>query len=226
MSAPVRVLLVDDHAVMRAGFRMILEAQNDISVVGEAGTGAEAVDAASALHPDVICMDVQMPDMDGLEATRRIVSDPQVDAAVVIVTTFDRDDYLFQALRAGASGFLLKTTAAAALVAAVRAAASHAGNLITPELAHQMAGEQPADAAGALVDAEAIAQLGLTEREQEVLVLLCQAESNAGIAEKLTLSESTVKTHVSSLMAKLGCSSRLQVALTAFERGLATPPHP
>ena len=124
MSAPVRVLLVDDHAVMRAGFRMILEAQNDITVVGEAGTGAEAVDAASALQPDVICMDVQMPDMDGLEATRRIVSDPQVDAAVVIVTTFDRDDYLFQALRAGAGGFLLKNAGPEELVTAVRVAAA------------------------------------------------------------------------------------------------------
>jgi len=129
----VRVLLVDDHAVMRAGFRMILESAGDIAVVGEAGTGVEAVTAASSLQPDVICMDVQMPDMDGIEATRRIVADPSVSAAVVIVTTFDRDDYLFQALSAGASGFLLKNAGPEELVSAVRVAA--AGDaLLAPEV--------------------------------------------------------------------------------------------
>ena len=119
----IRVLLVDDHAVMRAGFRMILEAAGDIEIVGEAATGTEGVAAASDLRPDVVCMDVQMPDMDGLEATRRIVADPAVSAAVVIVTTFDRDDYLFQALQAGASGFLLKNAGPEELVTAVRVAA-------------------------------------------------------------------------------------------------------
>ena len=116
----IRVLLVDDHAVMRAGFRMILEAQDDIIVVGEAADGEAAVTAASTLHPDVICMDVQMPGVDGLEATRRIVADPEISAAVVIVTTFDRDDYLFQALNAGASGFLLKNAGPEDLVTAGR----------------------------------------------------------------------------------------------------------
>ena len=118
MTAPIRVLLVDDHAVMRAGFRMILDAEPDISIVGEAATGLEAVAAASTLRPDVICMDVQMPDLDGLEATRRIVADPAARSAVVIVTTFDRDDYLFQALDAGASGFLLKNAGPEQLVEA------------------------------------------------------------------------------------------------------------
>ena len=124
MSAPIRVLLVDDHAVMRAGFRMILDAEPDITIVGEAATGLEAVAEASTLRPDVICMDVQMPDLDGLEATRRIIADPSSRSAVVIVTTFDRDDYLFQALDAGASGFLLKNAGPEQLVEAVRVAAA------------------------------------------------------------------------------------------------------
>ncbi|WP_394278557.1 response regulator [Microbacterium sp.] len=142
----IRVLLVDDHAVMRAGFRMILEAAGDIEVVGEAGDGSAAVDAASALQPDVICMDVQMPDMDGLEATRRMVSDPAVTAAVVIVTTFDRDDYLFQALSAGASGFLLKNAGPEELVAAVRVAAAGDALLapaVTRRVIERFAGSAP-----------------------------------------------------------------------------------
>ena len=137
MSGPVRVLLADDHAVMRAGFRMILESAGDIAVVGEASTGTEAVAAASDLRPDVICMDVQMPDMDGLEATRRIALDPDVDAAVVVVTTFDRDDYLFDALAAGASGFLLKNAGPEELINAVRVAA--AGDaLLAPEVTRRV----------------------------------------------------------------------------------------
>jgi DNA-binding NarL/FixJ family response regulator len=136
-AAPIRVLLVDDHAVMRAGFRMILEAANDIVVVGEAGSGREAVAAASALRPDVICMDVQMPDMDGLEATRRIVTGAQTDAAVVVVTTFDRDDYLFEALTAGASGFLLKNAGPEELVNAVRVAAV-GDALLAPEVTRRV----------------------------------------------------------------------------------------
>ena len=136
MSA-VRVLLVDDHAVMRAGFRMILEAADGIEIVGEAATGAEAVAAASALRPDVVCMDVQMPDMDGIEATRRIVADPAIHPAVVIVTTFDRDDYLFEALAAGATGFLLKNAGPEELVSAVRVAA--AGDaLLAPEVTRRV----------------------------------------------------------------------------------------
>lgn len=218
------VMICDDDPIVRAALASYLDRESDLSVVAAVDCAEQALEVLDEHRPNVVLMDIALPGQNGLEATARI-REQRPQSSVLVLTTFGTDEHLRAALAAGASGFLLKTTAAAALVAAVRAAASHAGNLITPELAHQMAGE-PADAAGALVDAEAIAQLGLTEREQEVLVLLCQAESNAGIAEKLTLSESTVKTHVSSLMAKLGCSSRLQVALTAFERGLATPPHP
>ncbi|EYT50983.1 response regulator transcription factor [Brachybacterium muris] len=219
------VMICDDDPIVRAALASYLDRESDLSVVAAVDCAEQALEVLDEHSPDVVLMAIALPGQDGLEATARI-REQRPQSSVLVLTTFGTDEHLRAALAAGASGFLLKTTAAAALVAAVRAAASHAGTVITPELAHQMAGEQPADAAGALVDAEAIAQLGLIEREQEVLVLLRQAESNAGIAEKLTLSESTVKTHVSSLMAKLGCSSRLQVALTAFERGLATPPHP
>lgn len=219
------VMICDDDPIVRPALASYLDRESNLSVVAAVDCAEQALEVLDEHRPNVVLMDIALPGQNGLEATARI-REQRPQSSVLVLTTFGTDEHLRAALAAGASGFLLKTTAAAALVAAVRAAASHAGNLITPELAHQMAGEQPADAAGALVDAEAIAQLGLTEREQEVLVLLRQAESNAGIAEKLTLSESTVKTHVSSLMAKLGCSSRLQVALTAFERGLATPPHP
>lgn len=219
------VMICDDDPIVRAALASYLDRESDLSVVATVDCAEQALELLDEHAPDVVLMDIALPGQDGLEATARI-REQRPQTSVLVLTTFGTDEHLRAALAAGASGFLLKTTAATALVAAVRAAAASAGTVITPELAHQMAGEQPAEAAGTLVDAEAIAELGLTEREQEVLVLLCQAESNAGIAEKLTLSESTVKTHVSSLMAKLDCTSRLQVALTAFERGLAAPPHP
>lgn len=219
------VMICDDDPIVRAALASYLDRESDLSVVATVDCAEQALDLLQEHSPDVALMDIALPGQDGLEATAR-VRELRPQTTVLVLTTFGTDEHLRAALAAGASGFLLKTTAAAALVAAVRAAASNAGTVITPELVHQMAGEQPADAAGTLMDAEAIAELGLTDREQDVLVLLCQAESNAGIAEKLTLSESTVKTHVSSLMAKLGCASRLQVALTVFERGLAAPPHP
>lgn len=219
------VMICDDDPIVRAALASYLDRESDLSVVATVDCAEQALELLDEHAPDVVLMDIALPGQDGLEATARI-REQRPQTSVLVLTTFGTDEHLRAALAAGASGFLLKTTAATALVAAVRAAAASAGTVITPELAHQMAGEQPAEAAGTLVDAEAIAELGLTEREQDVLVLLCQAESNAGIAEKLTLSESTVKTHVSSLMAKLDCTSRLQVALTAFERGLAAPPHP
>lgn len=233
----VRVLLVDDHAVMRAGFRMILESQDGISVVGEAATGVEAVAAARALTPDVVCMDVQMPDMDGLEATRRIVADPAVTASVVIVTTFDRDDYLFQALAAGASGFLLKNAGPEELIAAVRVAAD-GDALLAPAVTRRVierfaaggpiAGAPAVDATGAAaagVGAPGVttapSAVDLTEREAEVLKLLAQALSNAEIAQRLFIGEATVKTHVSNVLQKLGARDRVAAVVYAHRHGLA-----
>ncbi len=238
-----RVLLVDDHAVMRAGFRMILEAAGDIEVVGEAANGREAIALASTLSVDVICMDVQMPDMDGLEATAQIVADPAVTGAVIIVTTFDRDDYLFQALAAGASGFLLKNAGPEELVTAVRIAA--AGDaLLAPAVTRRVierfatAGPGPGVPAAASPDANArrapaaptptavveatpSIAVELTEREAEVLRLLAQALSNAEIAARLYIGEATVKTHVSNLLAKLGARDRVAAVVYAHRHGLA-----
>lgn len=216
----IRVLLVDDHAVMRAGFRMILEAQDDIIVVGEAADGEAAVTAASTLHPDVICMDVQMPGVDGLEATRRIVADPEISAAVVIVTTFDRDDYLFQALNAGASGFLLKNAGPEDLVTAVRVAA--AGDaLLAPEVTRRVIERftEKTEAPAARVP-DPLAH-DLTEREREVLKLVAEALSNAEIASRLYIGEATVKTHVSNVLQKLGTRDRVAAVVYAHRHGLA-----
>lgn len=219
MSA-LRVLLVDDHAVMRAGFRMILEAQDDIVVVGEAADGDAAVAAASTLRPDVICMDVQMPGMDGIEATRRIVADADIAAAVVIVTTFDRDDYLFQALDAGASGFLLKNAGPEDLVTAIRVAA--AGDaLLAPEVTRRVI-ERFADRGVATATApERAPVVDLTERESEVLALVARAMSNAEIAAELYIGEATVKTHVSNVLQKLGARDRVAAVVYAHRHGLA-----
>ncbi len=234
MSGMIRVLLADDHAVMRAGFRMILESAGDITVVGEAANGAQAVAKASALRPDVICMDVQMPDMDGLEATRRIAADPDVEAAVVVVTTFDRDDYLFDALAAGASGFLLKNAGPEELIAAVRVAA--AGDaLLAPEVTRRViarfaGGEAsapvPVRSPGADRAPEPRVTTGeqpvveLTERETEVLRLVAQAMSNAEIARRLYIGEATVKTHVSNVLQKLGARDRVAAVVYAHRHGL------
>ncbi|WP_109208535.1 MULTISPECIES: response regulator transcription factor [Microbacterium] len=249
MSAPIRVVLVDDHAVMRAGFRMILESAGDITVVGEASTGVEAVAAASDLRPDVICMDVQMPDMDGVEATRRITADSSMDAAVVVVTTFDRDDYLFDALAAGATGFLLKNAGPEELISAVRVAA--AGDaLLAPEVTRRViarfahapapdvqppsdresttgrrdAGAFPTSRPPAVPSREGggIDAPGgdLTEREAEVLRLVAQAMSNAEIARRLFIGEATVKTHVSNVLQKLGARDRVAAVVYAHRHGL------
>ena len=219
----IRVLLVDDHAVMRAGFRTILEATGDISVVGEATNGQEAVAAASDLQPDVICMDVQMPVMDGLEATRLIVADPGVASAVIVVTTFDRDDYLFAALEAGASGFLLKNAGADELIAAVRVVA--AGDaLLAPEVTRRVIERFAAASVTPVTPAAPVAWPladSLTDREAEVLRLLAQARSNAEIARELYIGEATVKTHVSNVLQKLGARDRVHAAVLAHQHGLA-----
>jgi DNA-binding NarL/FixJ family response regulator len=223
----IRVLLVDDHAVLRAGFRTILEASGDIVVVGEAATGSEAVEAAAALKPDVICMDVQMPGMDGLEATRAIVGDPAVDAAVIVVTTFDRDDYLFAALDAGASGFLLKNAGADELVTAVRVIAG-GDALLAPEVTRRViqrfaAASVPADVVPptGLAPQSWLDAASLTERETEVLRLLARARSNAEIARELFIGEATVKTHVSNVLQKLDARDRVHAAVLAHQHGIA-----
>jgi DNA-binding NarL/FixJ family response regulator len=229
--APIRVLLVDDHAMLRAGFRTILGTQPDIEIVGEAATGADAVAQATALRPDVITMDVQMPDMDGIEATRRIVADADITAAIAIVTTFDRDDYLYQALDAGASGFLLKNAGPEDLIAAVRALAAGDGMLapeVTRRVLARFAGASAPRPAAPTVTAttpppETATVLAepFTERESEVLTLLADARSNAEIAAALFIGEATVKTHVSRILQKLGARDRVQAVVLAHRLGLA-----
>lgn len=216
----IRVLLVDDHAVMRAGFRTILEAADGITVVGEAADGQQAIAAASAVRPDVICMDVQMPVLNGLEATRRIVADPNVEAAVIVITTFDRDEYLFDALEAGASGFLLKNAGADELVAAVRVVAG-GDALLAPEVTRRVIERFGAASAPPTPPADDLpAAALLTEREAEVLRLVAQARSNAEIARELYIGEATVKTHVSNVLQKLGARDRVHAAVLAHQHRL------
>jgi DNA-binding NarL/FixJ family response regulator len=222
---PIRVVLADDQDLVRAGFRVILGTEDGIDVVGEASTGAEAVDQVAALQPDVVLMDVQMPDVDGLEATRRILArrssgedDPDHPVRVVILTTFDREDYLFEALKAGASGFLLKNARPEDLVDAVRVVA-RGDALLSPEVTRRVierfSGPQPAP--------EPHRPPELTEREYDVLVALARGASNAEIAEQLYLGETTVKTHVSRVLMKLGLRDRTQAVVCAYEHGVVAP---
>ncbi len=232
---PYRVLLVDDQELVRAGIGTILGLQPDLEVVGEAGSGRQAVELARALQPDVICMDVQMPDMDGLEATRLIAADPSVRAGILILTTFHRDDYLAEALDAGASGFLLKNSRPEQLVEGVRAVA--AGDaLLAPEvtravIARAVQARRAGERAGAGSDghggrsatgaAAASAEVAaLTEREREVLVLLARGLTNDEIAAELFLGRATVKTHVSNVLMKLSLRDRVQAVVYAYEHGL------
>jgi DNA-binding NarL/FixJ family response regulator len=218
----VRVLLADDEQLVRAGFRLILESEPDIEVVGEASNGEEAVALAEKLDPDVVLMDVQMPGVNGLEATRRIATLCRAETLrVLILTTFESDEYVYEALRAGASGFLLKRTPAADLVAGIRVVAS-GDALLAPsvtrrlidEFAHRPNDDKKAD----------IAALNeITEREQEVLALVARGHSNAEIAEILVLSEGTVKTHVKRIFMKLGLRDRTQAVIFAYDAGLVQP---
>lgn len=233
MSAPLRVLLVDDHAMVRSGFAMVLSVEDDIEVVGEAADGLDAIAQARETSPDVVLMDVQMPRMDGIEATRHLVAEDL--GHVVIVTTFDRDDYLFDALQAGASGFLLKNAGPEQLLEAVRAAGrGHA--LLAPEVTRRVIGrmagagasDAPSDASGAAAPGRTEVaeppELGrLTAREREVLVLLGRGLSNGEIAADLVLGEATVKTHVSNVLAKLHLRDRVQAVVYAYEVGLILP---
>jgi DNA-binding NarL/FixJ family response regulator len=221
VSDPLRVLLVDDHAMVRSGFAMVLSVEDDIEVVGEAADGLQAIERARETRPDVVLMDVQMPRMDGIEATRHLVADDL--GHVVIVTTFDRDDYLFDALRAGASGFLLKNAGPEQLLDAVRAAGrGHA--LLAPEVTRRVIGRMAGESPLPPVDREEPAALSrLTAREREVLVLLGRGLSNSEIAARLVLGEATVKTHVSNVLAKLHLRDRVQAVIYAYEAGLILP---
>lgn len=219
MTAPLRVLLVDDHAMVRSGFAMVLSVEDDIEVVGEAADGLQALEQARATRPDVVLMDVQMPRMDGIEATRHLVAEDL--GHVVIVTTFDRDDYLFDALDAGASGFLLKNAGPEQLLDAVRAAGrGHA--LLAPEVTRRVIGQRSAGrASAARTEPDELSRL--TAREREVLVLLARGLSNGEIAASLVLGEATVKTHVSNVLAKLHLRDRVQAVVYAYEAGLVLP---
>lgn len=224
MTAPTRVLLVDDHRLVRSGFSLILSVEDDLEVVGEASDGAEAVRLTRELSPDVVLMDVQMPVMDGIEATRRIVAEG--GSKVVILTTFDRDDYVFAGLGAGASGFLLKNSDAEHLVEAVRAVAGgHA--LLAPEVTRRVI-EQMAGPAAPTPDASPEGRRDprvedLTPRELEVLVLVGRGLSNAEVASRLFVGEATVKTHLSNVFAKLHLRDRVQAVVLAYEAGLILP---
>jgi DNA-binding NarL/FixJ family response regulator len=212
----VRVVIADDQPMMRAGFKAVLEASGDIEVVAEASTGEEAVEAANRHTPDVVLMDIRMPDMDGIEATRRLPRH-----RVLILTTFGLDEYIIDALRAGASGFLLKDAPTHEVLAAVRAVAAGDAVLsapITRQLLNQVANRLPAAVSPSPADLES-----LTEREQEVLKMLASGLSNAEIARALVLSEATVKSHVSRLLGKLGLRDRVQVVIFAYETGLISP---
>ncbi len=217
----VSVLVADDQALVRAGFRAILEAQPGISVVGEARDGADAVDLARKRRPDVVLMDIQMPGVDGLEATRRILAQAgdEHPVAVLVLTTFDLNEYVYDALRAGASGFLLKDVVPEDLVAAVRVVAAGEA-LIAPAVTKRLI-EQFARAAPPATPPAGLDEL--TPREVEVLALVARGLSNAEIAGELVLSQATVKTHVKRVLGKLGARDRAQAVVLAYEAGLVTP---
>lgn len=215
----VRVVLVDDQALIRTGFKMILETEDDIEVVGEASDGEQAISMTRSVRPDVVLMDVQMPTMDGLEATGRIVRDASIPSRIVILTTFERDDYVFEALRAGASGFLLKNAPSEELVHAVRVVA--AGDaLLAPSVTRKVIEgfiRRPAHRSNE------VELRRLTERETEILQLLATGKSNSELAAHLFVGEGTIKTHVSSVLTKLGLRDRMQAVIFAYESGLIEP---
>ena len=224
----ISVLLVDDQPLLRRGFRMILEAEDGVTVAGEAGDGAEAVALARSLRPDVVLMDIRMPGTDGIEATRRI-TEAEPSVRVLVLTTFDLDEYAFGALQAGASGFLLKDVRPHELVTAVRTVASGDAVVsprVTRRLLEEYAAQLPVNAGGAGVgpSPDRYPQLAtLTEREREVLEVVAQGLSNTEIASSLFVSETTVKSHVGRILAKLGLRDRVQIVVLAYESGLVKP---
>ncbi|RSN40986.1 MULTISPECIES: response regulator [Actinomadura] len=223
MSA-VRVLLVDDQPLLRTGFRLILEAEPDIAVVGEAGDGAAAVELTRSLLPDVVLMDIRMPGVDGIEATRRIIRDGAAshDPRVLILTTFDLDEYVIEAVRAGASGFLLKDSPPEDLVQAIRIVA--AGDaIVAPSVTRRLLDKFATRLPAARDSAPPPGLDTLTEREREVLAHVARGQSNAEIAAELVVSETTVKTHVGNVLAKLGLRDRVQAVVYAYETGMSRP---
>jgi len=216
----IRVLIADDQALVRSGFRMILEARDDLAVVGEAENGAQAIDLARELQPDVVLMDVRMPVLDGVEATRRLLRAGS-EARVIILTTFDLDEYVFEALRAGASGFLLKDVQPAQLAEAIRVVASGEA-LLAPSVTRRLL-DRFASSLEASERATPPELDSLTPRELEILRLIAGGLTNAEIAGKLFVSETTVKTHVSSVLRKLHLRDRVQAVVLAYEAGLVKP---
>jgi DNA-binding NarL/FixJ family response regulator len=216
----IRVLIADDHALMRDGLRGMLDAQEDMEVVGEAEDGAKAIDEAVRLHPDVVIMDIRMPRLDGIEATRRLRAQGEGAPQVLVLTTFDLDEYVFEALRAGAGGFVLKDAPPGQLAESVRTVAAGESLLapaVTRRLIERFVSRPPPD----VVKRERFEEL--TERELEVLRLLTRGLSNAEIGERLYLSEATVKTHVTRVLSKLGVRDRVQAVVLAYESGLVEP---
>jgi DNA-binding NarL/FixJ family response regulator len=215
----IRVLVADDQTLVRAGFRAILEVQDDLEVVGEAEDGDEAVALARELRPDVVLMDIRMPNVDGIEATRRLIRDGDAPR-ILMLTTFDLDEYVYEAMKAGASGFLLKDAPRDQLVGAVRTVA--AGDaLLAPALVRRLIEDfvrRPAPGAGPPAELD-----DLTEREREVLTLIARGLANAEIAARLFVSEATVRTHVTHILAKLGLRDRVQAVVLAYETGLVQP---
>jgi DNA-binding NarL/FixJ family response regulator len=217
----IRVLLVDDQALIRAGFRMILDAEEDMEVVGECADGTQAVDSARRLTPDVVLMDIRMPEMDGIEATQRIAArEGEAGPRVLMLTTFDLDEYVYDALRAGASGFLLKDVPAEELVTGIRVVAKGEA-LLAPSVTKRLIQEfsrAPKAQQSAPAELE-----DLTPRELEVFKLIARGMSNAEIAEELVVSETTVKTHVARVLMKLGVRDRVQAVVLAYESGVVAP---
>ena len=218
----VRVLIVDDQALVRAGFRMILESEPDIEIVGEAEDGLQAVEASAELRPDVVLMDIRMPNLDGLEATRRILDRPGETARVLMLTTFDLDEYVYEALRAGASGFMLKDTPPEQLVSAIQVVAS-GDALLSPTITRRVIEEFIRRPPTSIATQPSPRLAELTARELEVLGFMARGLSNAEIAKDLFVSETTVKTHVARILMKLDLRVRVQAVVFAYETGIVQP---
>ena len=218
----VKVLIVDDQALVRAGFRMILESEPEIEIVGEAGDGAEAIEAVRELRPDVVLMDIRMPNLDGLEATRRLLDGSSEGPRVLMLTTFDLDEYVYEALRAGASGFMLKDTPPEQLVSAIHVVAS-GDALLSPAITKRVIEEFIRRPPSTIAVARPAKLEELTARELEVLGFMARGLSNAEIARDLFVSETTVKTHVARILMKLDLRDRVQAVVFAYETGLVQP---